>query len=116
MGWARDAIEALRRGETVTICPRGDSMAPLVNDGDLVTLAPVNPATLRPGDMVLVRVERSNFLHLVTAVDGARWQIGNNRGGINGWVDADAIYGIAVHVERQSPERDKPWQKRRRGR
>lgn len=104
MGWARHAIEALRRGETVTVQPRGDSMAPRVNDGDRVTLAPVDPRALRPGDIVLVRVERSDFLHLVMEVDGERWLIGNNRGGINGWVDADAIHGIAVEIERSEPE------------
>jgi len=38
------------------------------------------------------------YLHLVKAVregkDGKRrFQIGNNRGGINGWVNSAAIYG-----------------------
>lgn len=105
MSWAKHAKEALRRGETVMIRPRGHSMKGKVNDGDLVTLAPVDAAALEPGDVVLVRVHGTDYLHLVTAVDGERYQIGNNRGGINGWVRAGALYGIAVSVEPYSPDR-----------
>jgi hypothetical protein len=76
-----------------------------VNDGDLVTLAPVDLATIKQGDIVLVRVHGTDYLHLVTAIDGERYQIGNNRGGINGWVRGGSIYGTAVQVEPYSPER-----------
>lgn len=105
MSWAKYAKEALRRGETTMIRPRGHSMKGKVDDGDLVTLAPCDPAALRTGDIVLVRVHGTDYLHLITAVDGERFQIGNNRGGINGWVRAPALYGIAVRVEPYSPER-----------
>ncbi len=105
MSWATHAKEALRRGETVMVRPRGHSMKGKVNDGDLVTLEPVDVATLRSGDIVLVRVHGTDYLHLVTAVDGERYQIGNNRGGINGWVRAGSVYGRAVRVEPYSPER-----------
>jgi len=43
MSWATFAIEALKKGETVQIRPRGNSMRPKVNSGDLVTLRPVKP-------------------------------------------------------------------------
>lgn len=71
-----------------------------VNDGDLVTLAPCVAENLAAGDIVLVRVSGRDYLHLVKAVDGKRFQIGNNRGGINGWVSPHAIYGKAIKVER----------------
>lgn len=99
MSWARFAIEALRRGETVQIRPRGHSMKGRVDDGALVTVAPCDPATLRVGDIVLVRVGGSDYLHLVKAIDGARLQIGNNRGRINGWVGPHAVYGLATRIE-----------------
>lgn len=70
-----------------------------VNDGDLVTLDPCKPDELKPGDVVLVRVKGNVYLHLVKARDGDRFLIGNNRGGINGWVGHNAMYGIAVKVE-----------------
>ena len=38
---------------------------------------------------------------LVVAIDGRRFQIGNNRGGINGWIGENAIFGRATAVERR---------------
>ncbi len=99
MSWAKHAKEALRRGEVVKVRPRGHSMKGKINSGDLVTLAPCDASELRVDDIVLVRVRGTDYLHLIKAVDGARFQIGNNRGGINGWVRANAIYGIATRVE-----------------
>jgi hypothetical protein len=35
-------------------------------------------------DIVLCRVSGNQYLHLVKAIQGERFQIGNKRGGING--------------------------------
>jgi hypothetical protein len=99
MSWAHHAKEALRRGETVRVRPRGHSMRGKVNDGALVTLVPCDPDTLAVGDIVLVRVHGADYLHLVKAVDRGRFLIGNNRGGVNGWVGRQAIYGRATEIE-----------------
>jgi hypothetical protein len=99
MSWATFAIQALRRGETVKVKPHGHSMRGKVNDGATVTLAPADPATLQVGDVVLVRVKGHDYLHLIKAINGNRYLIGNNRGGINGWVGHHCIYGIATAVE-----------------
>lgn len=99
MSWANFAKEALAKGETVQIKPRGHSMKGKVDDGDIVTVAPCDSATLAVGDIVLVRVKGNDYLHLVKAVDRGRLQIGNNRGGINGWVGPNAVYGRATKVE-----------------
>jgi hypothetical protein len=48
---------------------------------------------------VLVRVHGADYLHLIKAIDRSRFLIGNNRGGINGWVGPNAIYGIAIKIE-----------------
>lgn len=98
MSWAKFAIEALHRGENVQIRPRGHSMKGRVNDGDLVTVQQCNPEDLRVGDIVLVRVRGRDYLHLVKAVNQRRFLIGNNRGGINGWVGVNSVYGIATRV------------------
>jgi hypothetical protein len=39
-------------------------------------------------------------LHLIKALSDGRFQIGNNRGHINGWVGHNCIYGRATKVER----------------
>lgn len=71
-----------------------------VNDGDLVTLIPVKENDLDVDDVVLVHIHGRDYLHLVKAKDGQRVQIGNNRGGINGWVESQAVYGKAIRIER----------------
>ena len=74
-----------------------------VNSGDRVTLDPVDPADVKVGDILLVRVKGRDYLHLVKALRGGpQFQIGNNRGGINGWVSGNAIYGRATSVEAPS--------------
>jgi SOS-response transcriptional repressor LexA len=100
MGWATYANERLRRGQTVQLRPRGSSMAGRINDGDLVTVTPCDAATLKAGDIVLVRVHGREYLHLIKAIQGQRFLIGNNRGGVNGWVGGGAIFGVATKVER----------------
>ncbi len=93
MGWATPYIEKLQKGETVSFRPRGSSMEPKIYSGQLCTVTPVDPGTITPGDVVLCKVRGKEYLHLVIAVRPGQFQIGNNRGHINGWISADAIYG-----------------------
>jgi hypothetical protein len=100
MGWATGYIDRLRAGETVSFRPRGHSMAPKIESGQLCTVSPAEPSALVVGDIVLCKVKGSEFLHLVKAVQDGRFQIGNNRGFINGWIGPNAIYGKLIRVER----------------
>ena len=81
-------IAKLRAGEPVSFRPRGHSMSGKIESGQLCTVEPVDPVTLKAGDIVLCKVNGREYLHLVKAVQGPRFQIGNNRGRINGWVSA----------------------------
>jgi len=98
MGWASAAMASLRQGQTVTVRPRGHSMSGKVNDGDLITVEPLGERNLQTGDVVLVWVHGKEYLHLIQAIQSGRYLIGNNRGGINGWVGRQAIAGIATNV------------------
>lgn len=99
MGWATQHIAKLQEGETVQFRPRGNSMQGKIDSGQLCTVEPVDPATLKVGDIVLCKVNGNQYLHLVKAIQGSRFQIGNNRGRINGWVSANGIYGKCVRLE-----------------
>ena len=99
MGWAAGHIERLRAGEPVAFRPRGHSMSGKIESGQLCTVEPVDPTTVRVDDIVLCKVNGREYLHLVKAVQGPRFQIGNNRGRVNGWVTASAIFGKCVRVE-----------------
>ena len=100
MGWANQYIQQLRQGETVQCRPRGHSMKGKINSGDLCTIEPVaHETTLDVGDIVLCKVRGNEYLHLIKAIQAERFQIGNNRGHINGWISRNAIFGICTHVE-----------------
>jgi hypothetical protein len=99
MGWATAYIATLQEGDTVQFRPRGNSMQGKIESGQLCTVEPVDPATLKVGDIVLCKVNGKQYLHLVKAIQGGRFQIGNNRGRLNGWVGANSIYGKCTRVE-----------------
>ena len=100
MGWASAYIERLKRGEVVTFRPRGGSMTGRIESGQLCTVEPVtDSAVLRVDDIVLCKVRGAEYLHLIKAIQGQRFQIGNNRGYINGWVGPNSIYGRCVKIE-----------------
>jgi hypothetical protein len=99
MGWATPYIARLKNGETVQFRPRGHSMRGKIESGQLCTVEPLAEAgALQAGDIVLCKVNGREYLHLIKAIQGPRFQIGNNRGRINGWVGANAVFGRCVRV------------------
>jgi hypothetical protein len=101
MGWASGYIARLRAGEVVAFRPRGASMAGKIESGQLCTVEPINDAAvLAVGDIVLCKVKGNEYLHLIKAISGRRFQIGNNRGFINGWVGAGSIFGRCIKIEK----------------
>lgn len=98
MGWANEYITRLQSGETVQFRPRGHSMRGKIESGQLCTIVPPTDE-LQVGDIVLCKVSGRQYLHLIEAIQGDRYQIGNNRGRINGWVSRNGIYGKCVRVE-----------------
>jgi len=99
MSWATHYIEKLKNGETVSFRPKGNSMQGKVDSGQLVTVEPIGERELQKGDIVLCKVNGSQYLHLIKAIQGDRFQIGNNRGRINGLVGRSLIYGICTRIE-----------------
>lgn len=100
MGWASQYIEKLKNKETVSFRPRGHSMKGKIESGQLCTVAHIqDDSELNVGDIVLCKVNGNQYLHLIKAIQGKRFQIGNNRSGINGWITANQIYGLLIKVE-----------------
>ncbi|HKR32826.1 MAG TPA: hypothetical protein VJT08_20265 [Terriglobales bacterium] len=98
MSWASKYIEKLLAGETVQFRPRGNSMSGKVESGQLVTVSPLDDREPQVGDIVLCKVNGMQYLHLVKAISGERYQIGNNRGRINGWTSRRNIFGICTQI------------------
>lgn len=99
MSWASKYIEALKSGNEIKFRPRGNSMVGKIDSGDLCTLIPIT-TPLEVGDIVLCKVNGNQYLHLIKAIQGDRYQIGNNRGIINGWTNINSIYGKCIKVEK----------------
>lgn len=71
-----------------------------ISSGQLCTVEPITDANLlQTGDIVLCKVNGHQYLHLIKAIQAGRFQIGNNRGGVNGWISFNSIYGKCVQVE-----------------
>ena len=94
MNWNQH-IKNLALGQTVQFRPKGNSMSPLINSGDLVTVVPSNE--IEKGDIVFCKIKGNYYIHLVKTVDGDRFQIGNNKGKINGWTKV--IFGKVINVD-----------------
>ena len=99
MAWATHYIEKLKQGETVSFRPRGNSMQGKIESGNLCTVSP-DISSLEKGDIVLCKVGGNQYLHLISAIQGKKFQISNNKGYVNGWVGIDCIYGKLTNVER----------------
>ena len=101
MGMLVAAAGRVAAGTTVELRPSGSSMVPLIRSRQRVSVAPVDPAKLEVGDIVLARVAGTAYLHLVSAVDQARKrvQISNNHGRVNGWTSHDRVFGLCVAVD-----------------
>lgn len=48
---------------------------------------------------MLCKVHGNEYPHIVKAINGARFQIGNNRGLMNGWIGAIGILGKCIRVD-----------------
>lgn len=106
MNWATQHIEKLKAGEAVTFRPTGGSMSPIIESGQLVT---VQPLTRDPivGEIVLCQVGKNQYLHLVKQIDVDKahpYLIGNNKGGNNGWIGKEHIFGTLVRVDGDKPD------------
>ena len=91
----------LAAGENITRRERGNSMEPRIHSGEPIEYEPVaSPDDVTKGDVVWCKVGGAHYTHLVKAkrLEGEAWrfQIGNNKGGVNGWIGFDGIFGKAV--------------------
>lgn len=93
----KNKLVKLLQGENVITSERGNSMMPLISDGQQHELAPATWESVEVGDIVYCKVNRLFYTHLVKAKDPhLGCQIGNNRGRINGWTKN--VYGKVVKV------------------
>jgi hypothetical protein len=90
-------LERLEKGETFFTSEKGNSMVPLIKSGQEHELSPTTIEEVEVGDIVYCKVKGNFYTHLVKAKDPKKGcQIGNNKGGINGWTKQ--VYGKVTKV------------------
>ena len=90
----RATAEKLLQGETCIVVGVGNSMTPILKSRQAVVCIPITAdIVLRKRDIVLCKVKGHFYLHLIKAIKGSQYQIGNNHGHINGWINRSKIYG-----------------------
>lgn len=97
MSW-QTHIEKLQDGESVKFRPRGNSMSPKIDSGQLITVSP-KCEKLKKGDIVLCKVKGKIYVHIIKSVRGDKYLIGNNKGHDNGWINKKNVFGIIIKVE-----------------
>ena len=99
MSWATKYINELKNGKPVEFRPSGGSMKGHIESGQLVRVVPIN-RELKINDIVLCKVNGSQYLHLVKNIKNEQYQIGNAKGFINGWISLKDIFGILDLVDK----------------
>lgn len=109
MSWAQAYIKVLTEGDPGTIIsfrPKGNSMTPRIESGQLCTVEKVTDFdSIEIGDVLLCKVNGYHYLHLVTSIKKIKkgtkkiFLISNNHGHDNGWCAPKAIYGKLIKVE-----------------
>ena len=73
-------------------------MRGLIEDNQLVTIAPVDVLDVVAGDIVLVRWKGNVLLHVVKEARASELLIGNNLGRVNGWAKRSDVLGRVTKV------------------
>ena len=93
-------------GHRVRFRAPGRSMHPTIRDGEAITVAPAAAGSVRRGDIVLYRLDRSVIAHRVAGIErdaakGLRFMLrGDACGGRDAPVAAGQVLGRVVAVER----------------
>jgi signal peptidase I len=106
--------ELLGDGYAVRFRALGTSMEPAISDGDLITVAPVLPGDIEPGDVVYYTCGRRTVAHRVVDIRSSPAGLtfivrGDAKMGDDAPIAAEHVLGKVIAVER-SP-RPRSWRR-----
>lgn len=91
---SNNAVAAIKETGECYIQGFGGSMEPLLHSGDIFRFVLViDQMELSKADIVFCKVNGNLLLHKIVAINGDRFQIGNNKKKINGWAMRKNIFG-----------------------
>lgn len=98
--------ELLNLGCCVSFRAPGNSMRPTIFDGEMITVRPVSPSDIKPGDIILYRYPGSIVAHRVVRIEKRDSDVprfilrGDALGAPGEAVEVDQVLGKVVSVER----------------
>lgn len=98
--------EILHAGLSLRLVGKGGSMRPMVREGDLLEIQPVDPSSVHRGEIVLCLLEDGRVvIHRVVRIDhraaGLRFLVqGDQALEPDGWIGAYSVLGRLVELER----------------
>jgi len=98
--------EFLRLGKSIRFQAHGNSMQPLVRDGDILLLEPVLQKKVKVGDIILCAPQPDvvvvhRVIRRKTKSNKTSFLVqGDHVGRPDGWISSQKIYGRAVKIER----------------
>lgn len=93
------AVKELKKDKSIVRYERGNSLAPIINDGEYCIVQPISDVSeIKSGDVVLCEVNGHLMTHMVHIVSSANcnkpyFLIGSSDLYMYGWTDK--VYGIA---------------------
>ena len=104
---APDTVKLLRdvlgKGASFRFKAKGFSMAPIINDGDIITVSPCLPAGFRSGDIAAFthHVTDRLVVHRIIGIRGESFIVkGDNNEDIDGHVPGSCVLGRVTRIER----------------
>lgn len=97
-----EAVKALKEGKQVMRYEFGDSMFPILKNGEYARLIPKSQfRPIKQGDAVFCKMtdEQGNswyLTHIVWMVSNSFYLIGSTGGHLNGWVHKSQVFAIAL--------------------
>ena len=105
----------LKTGRSVRFRATGHSMRPAIEDGDVLTVTPIDPSTLQAGDVILFRRHDRPIAHRVaeirtdTSSDMVVVPRGDGKAASDARIVPSQILGRVVSVERQKDATKHGW-------
>jgi signal peptidase I len=101
------SAEVLRSGWSIRFRAHGNSMTPLLRDGDILLVQPAERGPLRPGEIVLCSLNPNHVVvHRIIRYarhnNSDRFLVqGDQASTPDGWFSSDQIFGRLVEIERE---------------
>lgn len=98
---AREAWHAAGATGPLRLKVTSESMRPLLRVGDVVVVQPIDPRTLQPGEVVVVRRGGEWITHRLVTVDEHGWHThGDNTRYVDETAREDQLVGRVIAIER----------------